>query len=346
MSEFRHQIRFFASLTINTNSIKRIQQKLAEANSVHQPLASVLTTPMFSGPSALNSIREMKANGHQVMFDSGGYYVQTGRISYDVLYRRLMGIYEEHQWADIYVLPDNVPRSQDNSETIAQKVRITYEQSANFFHQMPDHLKDRAMPVVHGHTYAQIDDCLETYIALGVKQIGFGSFGTLGKNSQVNVATQSALDLAQYTIQIAHQSGMKVHMFGMGVPVVVMMLYGMKADSFDSSSWLKAAGFGQIFLPFMRAYNITHNNNLSELQRGITVRDFRLYCEVTGHDCRMCECIECLQAEKTQRAAHNLIALAETVERLNTGNLERIPEIYKYTSAKYRKEFDRWLPFN
>lgn len=344
MPASRHQIRFVASLTINPGGVRRLREKLAQSATRHNPLEHVLTTPILAGPKALGAIRELKEAGHSVMFDSGGYYVQTGRIEYETLYSRLHKVYQEHQWADVYVLPDNVPRSQDSPAVIDQKVRMTYEQSANFFAQMPDALKPRAMPVVHGHTYAQIEDCLETYIGLGVKQIGFGSFGTLGKNSQVNVATQSALELAQHTIKIAHLYGMKVHMFGMGVPVVVMMLYGMKADSFDSSSWLKAAGFGQIFLPLMRAYNITHNNGLSELQKGITVQDFRLYCEVTGHQCALCDCLECLQAEKAQRAAHNLIVLAETIEMLNTGDLSRVPAIYRHTSAKYQKEFDRWLP--
>jgi len=346
MSSERHQIRFIASLTVNAGSIRRIIDQLNFAQTRHNPLENVLTTPLFAGAMSLNAIRDLKDHGHTVMFDSGGYYVQTGRIEYETLYGQLMRIYCEHQWADIYVLPDNVPRSQDNKETIDHKVRSTYEHSCQFFHAMPDNLKPIAMPVVHGHNYRQIDACLEAYINLGVKQIGFGSFGTLGKNSQVNVATQSALELARYTVQIAHSFDIKVHMFGMGVPVVIMMLYGIKADSFDSSSWLKAAGFGQIFLPLMRAYNITHRNSVSNLQKGITSDNFRLYCNITGHTCALCDCMECLQNQKMVRAAHNLIVLSETVEMLNTGNLGLVPDIYRYTSQRYQKEFDKWLPFN
>jgi hypothetical protein len=342
----RHQIRFVASLTVDASSIRRIIERLDHAQTRHNPLAHVLTTPIFAGNKALAAIRDIKERGSSVMFDSGGYYCQTGRIDYQSLYSRLLRIYGQNQWADMYVLPDNVPTSKDDPETVAQKVCMTYEQSSNFFQAMPDELKPRAMPVVHGHNYQQIDACLETYIRLGVKQIGFGSFGTFGKNSQVNVATQSAVEYARYTAQVAHSYGIKVHMFGMGVPVVIMMLYGIQADSFDSSSWLKAAGFGQVFLPLMRAYNITHRNTTSELQKGINVPDFRLYCQVTGHSCPLCDCMDCLQYNKMQRAAHNLIVLCETVEMLNSGKLERTPDIYRYTSQRYQKEFDRWLPSN
>lgn len=344
MDSHRHQIRFVASLTVDASSIRRIIERLNYAETRHNPLANVLTTPVFAGNMALASIREIKERGNAVMFDSGGYYCQTGRIDYQTLYGRLQRTYSANRWADIYVLPDNVPTSKDDPKTVEQKVSITHEQSCNFFHSMPDELKPRAMPVVHGHNYRQIDACLEAYIRLGVKQIGFGSFGTFGKNSQVNVATQSAIEYARYTVQVAHSVGIKVHMFGMGVPVVIMMLYGIEADSFDSSSWLKAAGFGQVFLPLMRAYNITHRNTVSELQKGITPQDFRLYCEVTGHTCPLCTSLECLQNSKMQRAAHNLIVLCETVEMLNTGNLERAQDIYRHTSLKYQKEFDRWLP--
>jgi hypothetical protein len=342
----RHQIRFVASLTVDSASIRRLVERLNNVQTRHNPLAYILTTPLFAGPKALAAIRDFHDRGHSIMFDSGGYYCQTGRIDYTTLYGRLLKTYWEHRWADIYVLPDNVPRSQDHPDIVTQKVCITYEQSCNFFYAMPDELKERAMPVVHGHNYRQIDSCLEAYIKLGVKQIGFGSFGTLGKKSQVNVATSSAIDYARYTIQVAHSYGMKVHTFGMGVPAVTMMLHGIKADSFDSSSWLKAAGFGQVFLPLMRAYNISHRNSISELQKGITFGDFRHYCEISGHSCPLCASIEGLQESKMQRAAHNLIVLAETVEMLNTGNLERVPNIYRYSSQRYQKEFDKWLLSN
>jgi queuine/archaeosine tRNA-ribosyltransferase len=346
MTSNRHQIQFFASLTVTISDIHKIQAHLAFAHTPHTPLQNILTTPLFVGSKSLDEIRTRGEAGACVMFDSGGYYVQTGRISYDALYAELLKSYKQHKWANIYVLPDNVPRSQDTPDVVEHKVQNTIEQSINFFRSMPDELKPRAMPVVHGHTYQQIDDCLNAYINLGVKQIGFGSFGTMGKNSQVNVATQSALEYARYTVQIAHQHGIRVHTFGMGVPVVVLMLYGIRADTFDSSSWLKAAGFGQIFLPLTRAYNITHRNSVSELQRGIKWEDFCHLREVTGHQCELCSCRGKLQEHKMYRAAHNLIVLSETVQMLNSGSLERTKDIYQHSSERYQKEFNKWLPLS
>ena len=59
------------------------------------------------------------------MFDSGGYQVQMGKISYGELCKRLREIYERETWADFYVLPDNVPTSQDADFEVEQKVKET-----------------------------------------------------------------------------------------------------------------------------------------------------------------------------------------------------------------------------
>src|SRR5690606_27529684 len=136
----------------------------------------------------------------------------------------LMSAYKANRWASVYTLPDHVPLSQDQPEVVEQKVRDTITYSTLFFQEMPDELKPRAMPVVQGHNYQQIDACLEAYIRLGVNWIGFGSFGTMGQKSEVNVVTQNALELARYVIQVAHTHNIKVHLFGLGAPPLVAMI--------------------------------------------------------------------------------------------------------------------------
>lgn len=336
-------LEFVASVTVCASDIKKIKKHVAMAEAKSDPLRNLLVTPLFAGKEALQLVEELADSGRRVMFDSGGYYVQTGKIDYDYLFYPLLEIYRQNQWASIYVLPDDVPTSRDTPEEVAYKVENTYRTSALFFHEMPDELKPRAMPVVHGHTQRQIDACLETYLALGVKQIGFGSFGTMGGKQEVNIASQSAIELARYVIQVAHMYGLKVHLFGLGVPAITAMLKGIGADSFDSSSWLKAAGFGQVFLPLMRAYNITYKSDKSELQQGIREDDFIQLREFTGHECGLCRSIENLREYKMHRAVHNLITIAESVSIMNDFDLERIRRIYHRGSVRYRDEVDKWL---
>lgn len=339
-------LEFVASMTICQSDIRKVRQHLAIAEGSVDSLRNVLITPLFAFNGSLELIHELADQGTRVFFDSGGYYVQIGRLRYEELYMPLLQTYSRNRWAAIYTLPDHVPTSQDSPDVVAQKVQDTITYGTLFFQEMPDDLKPRAMPVVQGHNLRQVDACLKAYIELGVRQIGFGSFGTSGKNSEINVATTSAIELAKYTIQVAHAHGIKVHIFGLGTPALVAMLKGIQADSFDSSTWLKAAGFGQVFLPFMRAYNISHNSLVSELQQGITFQQFQEWISLTGHHCNLCDSLLGLHEHKMYRAVHNLITLVETVEMVNLNDGNHIRKIYQSGSIKYRGEYDKWLQPN
>lgn len=341
-----HSLDFVASLTVCPSDIRKIQQHLELANVSLDPLRNVLITPLFAAPRSLQMVREMAEKGTRVIFDSGGYYVQIGRLRYEELYLPLLEVYKANRWASHYTLPDHVPTSQDTPETVEHKVQNTITFSTLFFQEMPDDLKSRAMPVVQGHSLRQIDSCLRAYINLGVQQIGFGSFGTAGKNNEINVTTNNAVDMAKYVVHVAHAHNMKVHIFGVGRPALIAMISGIQADSFDSSSWLKAAGFGQVFLPFMRGYNVTYNANISELELGITFKQFREWVALTAHKCELCNSFIDLQNRKMHRAVHNLIAVAETADMANRKEYKRIQEIYSVGSPKYRNEFTKWLQPN
>lgn len=339
----KHSLEFVASMTVCPSDMHKIQHHLDLAQPNVNPLGSILITPLFVYNGSMELARQMAEQGSNVYFDSGGYYVQIGRLKFRELYMPLLETYKANRWAKLYTLPDHVPTTQDTPEEIEQKVRDTVTFSTLFFQEMPDELKPRAMPVVQGHTPQQIEHCLSAYLSLGVRHIGFGSFGTAGQNSEINVATASAVVLARHVIQVAHEHDIKVHLFGIGRPALLAMVKGIRADSFDSSSWLKAAGFGQVFLPFMRGYNITYNTHVSQLERSITYEQFREWVAFTGHRCSLCSSLVELQESKMHRAVHNLITVSETVEMLNNGDYGRISQIYENGSPRYRNEFKKWL---
>lgn len=341
MSE--NTLEFVASMTVCPSDIYKIRRHLDLAQARVNPLRNILITPLFVQNGSLDLARRMAEEGASIFFDSGGYYVQIGKLKYEELYMPLLESYKANQWAAAYTLPDHVPTTRDSPEEVEQKVRDTITFSTLFFQEMPDDLKPRAMPVVQGRTLRQVENCLEAYLSLGVRRIGFGSFGTAGQNSEINVATTSAVDLARHVIHVAHEHGVKVHLFGIGRPALLAMVKGIQADSFDSASWLKAGGFGQVFLPFMRGYNITYNTQVSVLEQSVTFEQFQQWVSLTGHQCRLCSSLVELQESKMHRVVHNLVSVAETVEMLNSGDYERIRRIYESGSPKYRDEFEKWL---
>lgn len=335
---------FFASITAAPSDIRKIERLVNQAKPSNDPLAHVLTTPLFLGNEAIKLIHKLKdERGSEICFDSAGYYVQVGKIKYHDLYMRLLECYRANRWADRYVLPDYVPLSSDNQATVEYKVKETVHYSCLFFQEMPAELQSKAMPVVHGHTQAQVEYCLEQYSKLGVEWVGFGSFGTFGKNSEANIATNSAVENARLVIQTANQLGLKVHLFGLGAPALVGMMYNLGATSFDSASWFKTAGFGQAHLPLMRGWNVTYKNTTSPLQKGIKWEDFLHLKKVTGHDCIYCSDYATLAGPKMNRVVHNLLATDESVQILNRGQFERAGLIYQNGSAKYREEGNKWL---
>ncbi len=337
-------LEFIVSLTLCPSDIRKIRQLLNVSDIRVRPLENVLVTPHFVNDETLSLIRKLQDDGSTVYFDSGGYYVQIGRMAYEELYYPLLQCYLANPWADVYTLPDYVPTTQDSEEDVWLKVRETVDFSSIFLQELPSRIREKAMPVVHGHTLDQVEYCLDRYFKLGVKHIGFGSFGTGGKNNEANVMTQDAQSFARRIVLLAQDAGMKVHLFGVGAPALVAMIYGTGADSFDSSSWLKSAGYGQIHLPFTRGYNISHNNGQSELQKGITIEAFNYLKEITGHSCPYCESIKKLQTVKLARAIHNLVCIAESVDMINQQHeYDRIRAIYASGSPRYRKEFERWL---
>lgn len=338
-------LNFFASITAAPSDFRKIENCLAKAGPNSDPLARVLTTPLFLNREALSSVRRFQVErGSEICFDSAGYYVQVGKIGYHELYMKLLNCYRANRWSDHYVLPDYVPLSSDTFEQVEEKVRETVFYSCLFFQEMPDELKPKAIPVVHGHTRAQVEYCLEHYLKLGIKWVGFGSFGTFGKNNETNVATQSAVENARLVVKIAAKHGVKVHLFGLGAPALVGMLHSIGATSFDSASWFKTAGFGQVHLPLMRSYNITYNNSLSEIQKGITWDDFVRLKQVTRHDCIYCADYQTLAGHKMHRVIHNLLVINESVNMLNEGQFELARSIYEQGSIKYREGYKQWLP--
>lgn len=340
----RNRLDFYASLTLTQSDIRKIAGHFVKRNyPLNDYLGRILITPLFASDKSLSRVRALQESGAKVMFDSGGYYVQTGKLKYHELYYPLLSCYLENPWADIYILPDHVPTSQDDLDEVWRKVMDTVQFSTLFYRELPLALQKRAMPVVQGHTIDQVEYCLAEFVALGVNHIGFGSFGTGGQNSELNVTTNHSVELASHVTSIAHQHGASVHFFGLGAPALTAMIYGIGADSFDSSSWIKAAGFGQVFLPFMRAYNFSHRNGSSSLQKGITLKQFDEWRKLTGHYCAFCEDIDALQTQKMYRTLHNLIVIKDTVELVNAGQFDQIQRIYEAGSSRYRKEYDKWL---
>lgn len=329
-------MRLVTSLTIDASLLRKLLRLWDEGGDPRNPFAAVLVTPLFASPSTLRLIREelKEKRGSIVYFDSGGYYAQQGKISFDDLYRRLRDYYRDpdNQWADWYVLPDHVPTSEDDQETIEFKVRDTVSASKNFLCELPLYLRRKTIPVIQGHTAQQLEFCAQQYQSVGARYVGFGSFDTCGPNQSINRITFHTIDLLKKLGELALHYDLQLHLFGIGTPPAFYLFDQIRTRSFDSLTWLKAAGYGHIFLPFTRGYRITHQTT----KRAYMDKDeFIFLKELTGHSCPFCTSYYELTHNRLYRILHNLVCLHETVQYLREWDTQRIQNIISLGSPTY-----------
>ena len=246
--------------------------------------------------------------------------MQQGALSYEDLYQRLLTYYRANDWADVYVLPDFVPTTGLSQEDVADRVNATIAVGRLFYAEMPAGLRPHALPVVQGYTHRQVRACVEAYREFGATTIGFGSFGTTGGSNDVNIVTARSIDLLAYLADLGARYGFAIHAFGVGSPTLLPTLYELGVDSFDSSSWLRTAGYGNVLLPFGIRRSVT-GGRLRERagHRPLTDTEFRVLQEETSHTCYFCASFQALKRNRFYQILHNLTVIMDTVESLNSG---------------------------
>lgn len=330
---------FYAALSVCSSSMRKTFARLENEHGSLDPLQNVMFTPIANGNDTHQTIQDISSNFDiNVMFDSGGYEVQVGNREFDDLYSYLVDFYTENHWGQRYVLPDNVPVSDDPPNVVDRKVDETISASKMCFRRLPDHLKSRALAVIQGHSKDQLARCLNKYSDLdGLEHVGFGSFSTSGISQGVNMVTRDAFENLEWATKRAHELGFSVHAFGIGGPTSIPLLYQAGVDSFDTTSWMRSSGYGNVFFPFKSRYNASHRKN-----RGgniLTGDELPHLKAETNHECPFCESISRLRNNRWDRIIHNLIVIHEMTNRIDKMDQQDVIEAMN-PNSRYRKHLE------
>ena len=105
------RLSYFAAITDGPSTLRRVIDLIDEAGPhENPPVGQVLVTPIVLGAQSISAFQRLQVErGARICFDSGGYYVQVGKIEYEDLYLRLLNVYRAHPWADCFVLPGQCP---------------------------------------------------------------------------------------------------------------------------------------------------------------------------------------------------------------------------------------------
>ncbi|MCX7778515.1 MAG: GNAT family N-acetyltransferase [Armatimonadetes bacterium] len=324
---------FFVGLTSDASQIRALVRRFFEGYNRQPPfnpferiivsaLAERTTLRLLKswrlGDSSVLNCQFEVPSPKSLMFDSGGYQVQMGKIGYDELCRRLQEVYERETWADFYVLPDHVPTSRDADFEVEWKVKETLTMGELFLRRLSNLFSvpqnsthaPRPIGVVHGRTIQQVIYSVRKWHELGVDYIAFGSFGTSGPNGSVNMLSKRSLKLLRAIVEEAMANEQKSPIFGIGNPTYLLKLHetNIIPASFDSTGWWKAGGFGKVFFPSSQQWHIT--------RKSIAMSP-RL--NANGHDCPFCLELTILRRCRWRRVLHNLVSFAETVQKLTMG---------------------------
>ena len=320
------KLTFVASLTSTSTDLKHLIHLWENEGPDQKPFDKCIITPLFIARRSLDYVRYMHENwGIEVVFDSGGFFVQQGKISYDELFSQLLNVYLKNEWAQTYVLPDFVPTSRQTAEEVEERVYVTTSESIRFLKRLPLDLQNKSLAVLQGHKPEHLKYCFDVYRDSGLRSIGFGSFDTTGVNAEINLLTTQTegrlifvrdLILRDF-LDNKIESMPNLHLFGVSSPNIISQFKGYLATSFDSSGWQRTAGFGNVYLPFMGRQNVSHKSTALMVSKGMSAQKFYAECERTGHFCPFCEDFSRLQEDRLVRMWHNAIVFSDMMKTIN-----------------------------
>jgi len=330
---------FYAALSVCSSSIRQTCARLKDGHGSLDPLKNVMFTPISQGEKTHETMGNLQEQYDlNVMFDSGGYEVQVGNYEFEELYSYLLDFYDDNRWGERYVLPDHVPVSDDPPELVDQKVNETISASRMCFRRLPSEVQSSSLAVIQGHTKEQISRCLNAYSQLeNLEYVGFGSFSTSGISQGVNMLTRDSFENLKWATDLAHRHGLKVHAFGIGGPTSIPLLYEAGVDGFDSTTWMRTSGYGNVFFPFRSRLNVSHRKNRSG--KTLTSDELPHIKAETNHDCPFCKDIQQLRENRWDRVVHNLIVTHELTNRVPEMNREDII-VAMNENSKYRKHLE------
>ncbi|HIE01018.1 MAG TPA: GNAT family N-acetyltransferase [Thiotrichaceae bacterium] len=325
------KITFVASLTAITSDFVQMIPLWENEGQEQRPFEKCIITPRFIEAGALKYVRYMHDKwGVKVIFDSGGFFVQQGKIRYEELFSWLLDFYAKNDWADGYVLPDYVPTSRQSAAEVIERVHVTAAEGIKFLNRMPSELRDQAIGVLQGHDHYHLKYCFDAFMDKGLQRIGFGSFDTGGRNDEINLMTNASINRLAFVRDLIKQAYLSqtinvlpdLHLFGVSTPKMLADFPNYLATSFDSSGWLRTAGFGNIYLPFQSRRNVTFGGSSLLLSKGFTAAEFYTQCERTGHSCPFCDDFSRLQKNRVVRMWHNALVFSEMTAALNSESKE------------------------
>ena len=318
-------------------------------------MRNVLITPIALNKkrSLVKNLKALKEQGYvdNVMFDSGGFQVLTGSLedkgitTLADLQKHNQQIYNEEDWADIYIMPD-YPSSKDdhhrslaNNEdhlTFEDKSKRTIEATLDFFECLSPTVQGKVAPVFHLQKDVDIEFYYQEYKPiLDVCKFASYSASSLTRAGAARQLTREVLQVLKALVDKLTPENIGLHCLGLAAPANVFALNYLGVKAYDASTPVIGAGLGKVFFPYYGAASCSMLRDDEELN--LNAASLKNYREKSGHFCPLCEDIDILKSASNEhipgmlpgymyRRLHNMIVLDELNWHYRDFNFDTLKE--------------------
>ncbi|MEM4591735.1 MAG: tRNA-guanine transglycosylase [Nitrososphaerota archaeon] len=248
-----------------------------------------------------------------VLMDSGGFkFIKTNKIN--ITPEILIQLYEKSR-PDIGVVLDHPVTPHLSPRDVGKRVTQTLRNTRRMAELKRGEYE--LMPVIHGYDMRLRERYIKKLQHIGVFNI-YGVGGIVPLLLPTLGGGGSIYDVVRI---IAHTRWLLpdklIHAFGVGTPLVMHIVFYAGADSFDSISWLKSAGYGYVFLPGSSQRSI---KRIDKEERMVLEACECPACRKTG--------VEGLRRSYAARAIHNAYVCQKEVENMRRMVRENVYEEY------------------
>ncbi len=186
----------------------------------------------------------------ELWIDSGGYQFLRHGIKPSL--EKIAEVYNNFQDASFYLTLDYPPSPTDDYDTTRKKLEHSYENFVKLRKLLDSEVSERLIPVLHYCRYRDLlTYFLKKYLDYNVPVLAVGAlvpYVLILRGVRGNSRREALLFLAQLREELRDRK-VKLHVLGLGSPVIVPTLEVIGVDSTDSSTWRVKAAYGKVVLP-------------------------------------------------------------------------------------------------
>ena len=312
----RHKSSFFQAIGTPTRNVMSDHVEFAtnmlsgydwQGRPPAKPFRNMLLTPVAlrKNKGILHYLKDLKKEGivDNVMFDSGGFQVLTGSLkargisNLDDLQKHNEELYNEYDWADIYIMPDHPPNLSDvYHDGYKRKINDTIEASLKFYECLKPEIQGKVAPVFHLRKDQDIEPLYDAYKPM-LDKSKFASYSAscLTHPGSPRQLRGDALIMLNELQKKMTKKGVNLHCLGISSPGSVFILHYMGIRTYDASTPIIGAGLGKVYFPYIGGISCSLLRD--DEDDNMTEQKLKWAREVTNHRCPFCEDLKLLKKE-------------------------------------------------